>query len=561
MSKIFDYIVVGGGSGGCVVAGRLSEDPGVTVCVLEAGGDGNSAVVNIPTGAVAMLPTKLNNWAFETVPQPGLGGRKGYQPRGKMLGGSSAINAMVYTRGHRWDYDHWAALGNTGWSYEDVLPYFRLSEHNEQIDNDWHGRGGPLWVSDLRTDNPFHARYLDAARQVGLPLTDDFNGAEQEGVGIYQVTQKHGERCSAARAFLLPHIGRRDNLHVEIHAQVQRILFEGKRAVGVEVLQGGTIQTFRARREVVLAAGAFQTPQLLMLSGIGPRDELERLGIQTLMHLPGVGKNLQDHPDFIFGYRARGLDTMGVSMAGSVRMLREIQRFRKERRGALTSNFAEAGGFLKTRPELAVPDIQLHFVVALVDDHARNFHLGHGLSCHVCLLRPRSRGSVTLQSRNPQDAPLIDPAFFQDPQDLEDMVAGFKLTRRLMQAPALNEWITRDLFTATVKTDDDIRAVLRQRADTVYHPIGTCRMGEDKNAVVDPQLRVRGLHGLRIVDASVMPTLIGGNTNAPTIMIAEKAVDLIRGIKRVQPVALQAAPTAPEAVYQTPTKEMTHAFA
>jgi choline dehydrogenase-like flavoprotein len=527
--------------------------------VLEAGGKGTDAVIRIPTGAVAMLPTRLNNWAFETVPQPGLGGRKGYQPRGKALGGSSAINAMVYIRGHRNDYDDWAARGNIGWSYEDVLPYFRLSEHNERLDNAWHGQGGPLWVSDLRSDNPFQARYLAAAHQAGLPVTDDFNGAEQEGVGIYQVTQKHGERWSAARAYLLPHLGRRDNLSVETHAQVQRILFEGTRAVGVEVLQGGRLRTIRARREVVLAAGAFQTPQLLMLSGVGPAQDLERLGIQTRVHLPGVGKNLQDHPDFIFGYRARSLDTIGVSIGGGARMLQAIRRFRQERRGALTSNFAEGGGFLKTRADLAMPDIQLHFVVALVDDHARRFHLGHGLSCHVCLLRPRSRGSVTLQSKHPHDAPLIDPAFFQDPQDLEDMVAGFTLTRRLMQAPALAEWITKDVFTANVRTDDEIRAVLRQRTDTVYHPVGTCRMGTDPHAVVDPQLRVRGVEGLRIVDASVMPTLIGGNTNAPTIMIAEKAVDLMRGRSRVQPAPREAV-SMPTHVHADASEEASHAF-
>ncbi|UIF89943.1 GMC family oxidoreductase [Cupriavidus sp. UYPR2.512] len=535
MNKTFDYIVVGGGSSGCVVAGRLSEDTSVSVCVLEAGGNGRDAVVTIPTGAVAMLPTTLNNWAFETMPQPGLNGRKGYQPRGRTLGGSSAINAMVYIRGHRRDYDTWAGLGNLGWSYDEVLPYFRLSEHNEHIDNEWHGRDGPLWVSDLRTGNPFHARYLEAARQAGFPLTDDFNGAEQEGVGIYQVNQKHGERCSAARAYLLPHIGRRDNLSVETHAQVRRILFDGTRAVGVEVLIGGSLHTFLARREVVLAAGALQTPQILMLSGVGPAAELARFGIQPVTHLPGVGKNLQDHPDFIFGYRTRSLDTMGLSIRGGLRMLREIRRFRRERRGALTSNFAEGGAFLKTRAELLAPDIQLHFVVALVDDHGRKMHLGHGLSCHVCLLRPRSRGTVTLQSSRPVDAPLIDPAFFQDTQDLDDMVAGFKMTRRLMQAPALADWITQDLFTANVSSDDEIREILRQRTDTVYHPVGTCKMGVDEDAVVDPQLRVRGLHGLRIVDASIMPTLIGGNTNAPTIMIAEKAVDLIRGRSRVQP--------------------------
>ncbi|KVA16937.1 GMC family oxidoreductase [Burkholderia ubonensis] len=534
MTQVFDYIVVGGGSGGCVVAGRLTEDPDVTVCVLEAGNRGDGTLVNVPTGAVAMMPTRINNWAFETVPQLGLGGRRGYQPRGKALGGSSAINAMVYIRGHRSDYDHWAALGNAGWSYDDVLPYFRLSEHNERFDDAWHGRDGPLWVSDLRTGNPFHARYLEAARQAGLPLTDDFNGAQQEGIGLYQVTQKHGERWSAARAYLLPHVGRRDNLAVQTHAQVLRILFDGTRAVGVEVRQHGAVRTLRARREVVLAAGAFQTPQLLMLSGVGPAAELERFGIRTLVDLAGVGRNLQDHPDFIFGYRTRSVDTMGVSARGGLRMLRELLRFRRERRGMLTSNFAEGGGFLKTRAGLDAPDIQLHFVVALVDDHARRLHAGHGLSCHVCLLRPRSRGSVTLQSADPLAAPRIDPAFFDDPRDLDDMVAGFKLTRRLMQAPALAGWITRDMFTANVTTDDAIRDVLRQRTDTVYHPVGTCRMGRDALAVVDPQLRVRGLQGLRIVDASVMPTLIGGNTNAPTIMLAEKAVDLMRGVSRVQ---------------------------
>ncbi|KWI34232.1 GMC family oxidoreductase [Burkholderia stagnalis] len=549
MTRTFDYIVVGGGSGGCVVAGRLTERPDVTVCVLEAGNRGDGTLVNVPTGAVAMMPTRINNWAFETVPQPGLGGRRGYQPRGKALGGSSAINAMVYIRGHRSDYDHWAALGNDGWAFDDVLPYFRLSEHNERFDDAWHGRDGPLWVSDLRTGNPFHARYLEAARQAGLPLTDDFNGAQQEGIGLYQVTQKHGERWSAARAYLLPHVGRRDNLTVETHAQVLRILFDGTRAIGVEVRQHGEVRTLHARREVVLAAGAFQTPQLLMLSGVGPAAELARVGIRTLADLPGVGRNLQDHPDFIFGYRTRSVDTLGVSAGGGLRMLRELLRFRRERRGMLTSNFAEGGGFLKTRTELDAPDIQLHFVVALVDDHARRLHTGHGMSCHVCLLRPRSRGAVTLQSADPLAAPRIDPAFFDDPRDLDDMVAGFKLTRRLMQAPALAGWITRDLFTANVTTDDEIRDVLRQRTDTVYHPVGTCRMGRDALAVVDPQLRVRGLQGLRIVDASVMPTLIGGNTNAPTIMIAEKAVDLMRGASRVsiQPRAEANADTQTEA--------------
>ena len=535
MSDVFDYLVVGGGSGGAVVAGRLSEDPATRVCLLEAGGDGNDTVIRVPTGAVAMLPTRLNNWAFETVPQPGLNGRRGYQPRGKALGGSSAINAMVYTRGHRSAYDGWAAQGADGWSWREVLPYFRLSENNERLADAWHGRGGPLWVSDPRTDNPLHQRFIAAAREAGFAVNDDFNGAEMEGLGRFQLTQKHGERCSAARAFLLPHLGRRHHLRVETHAHVQRVLFEGGRAVGVEYRQGGQLRQLRARREVVLCAGALQTPQLLMLSGIGPMHLLGRLGLPMRQHLPGVGRNLQDHPDFIFGYRMRGTDALGVSLRGGLRLLRERWRFMRQRRGMLTSNFAECGGFLRTRPSLVAPDVQLHFVVSLVEDHARTLRLSHGVSCHVCLLRPRSRGTLSLASADPQAAPLIDPGFLTDPQDLEDLVQGFKLTRRLMQAPALASRITHDLFTEGVHTDEQIRAALRARTDTVYHPVGTCRMGNDEQAVVDPQLRVRGVQGLRIADASVMPTLVSGNTNAPTIMIAEKAVDLMRGRARVRP--------------------------
>jgi choline dehydrogenase-like flavoprotein len=534
---MFDYLVVGGGSGGAVVAGRLSEDPHTSVCVLEAGGDGTGAAIRIPAGVVTMLPTRLNNWAFETVPQPGLGGRRGYQPRGRALGGSSAINAMIYTRGHRSDYDAWAAMGATGWSYDEVLPYFRLSEHNDRIQDGFHGQGGPLWVSDPRTDNPLHQRFLAAAREAGFPINDDFNGAELEGLGVFQLTQKHGERWSAARAYLLPHMGRRDNLRVETHAHVRRVLFEGSRAVGVEYLQGGEVRTLRARREVVLCAGAFQTPQLLMLSGIGPMHELSRLGLPTLQHLPGVGRNLHDHPDFVFGYRMPSLDAMGVSVGGTMRLAREGWRFMRQRRGMLTSNFAECGGFLSTRPGLVAPDVQLHFVVSLVEDHARKLHLWHGVSCHVCLLRPRSRGSVRLNSADPHAAPLIDPAFLSDPQDLEDLVQGFKLTRRVMHSPALASGLTRELFTQGVESDEQIRSVLRARTDTVYHPVGTCRMGSDVGAVVDPQLRVRGVHGLRVVDASVMPAVVSGNTNAPTIMIAEKAVDLMRGRARVLPAA------------------------
>jgi choline dehydrogenase-like flavoprotein len=528
MNDEFDYLVIGGGSAGSALAGRLSEHPDFSVCVLEAGGRGDTLLTTVPAALVITAPRTINNWAFATVPQPGLGGRLGYQPRGKVLGGSSAINAMVYIRGHQWDYDHWAALGNRGWSFAEVLPYFRKSECNERLHDEWHGTAGPQPVSDLRTDNPFIQRWLEAGRQAGFPINTDFNGAQQEGIGTYQVTQKEGERWSAARAYLLPHLGKRANLQVETNAAVQRIIFEAGRAAAVEIRQGGRVRVLRARREIILAAGAFQSPQLLMLSGIGDGAQLQRFGIAVQQHLPGVGRNLQDHPDFVFGHESDSLDTVGISLAGTLRTLREITRFRKERRGMLTSNYAEGGGFLKTDPGQPIPNVQLHFVIALLDDHGRKMRLGHGISCHVCLLRPRSRGTVALQSADPQAAPLIDPNFLGDPADLEDMVAGFKLTRKILQAPALADWLKRDVFTAEVKSDDDIRALLRQRVDSVYHPVGTCRMGVDELAVVDPELRVRGVQGLRVVDASIMPTLIGGNTNAPSIMIAEKAADMIR---------------------------------
>lgn len=528
MTTAPDYIVVGGGSGACAVAGRLTEDPNLHVTILESGGKGDSWVVNTPAGVVAMLPTKLNNWAFETVPQPGLNGRRGYQPRGKMLGGSSGINAMVYIRGHRQDYDQWAALGNTGWSFDEVLPYFKKSENNETHGGHYHGQSGPLHVSELRSDNPYQQIYLEAARQAGFNINTDFNGEEQEGVGIYQVTQHNGERWTAARGYLHPHMGKRNNLQVETGCHVTRILFEGKRAVGVEYKQGGQIKTLKAGKEILLAAGAFQTPQLLMLSGVGDGKALQALGIPVVHDLPGVGQNLQDHPDFVFKYRAKSLDLLGVSAGGSLRMVKEFRRYQKQRRGILTSNGAEGGGFLKTDPSLTAPDIQLHFVLAMLDDHARKVHLGHGYSCHMCLLRPKSVGEVTLASKDAMAAPLINPRFLEHPDDIENMVKGFKLTRKLMDAPALVAARTSDFQTANVHTDDEIRAVLRQTCDTVYHPIGTCKMGVDAMAVVDPQLRVHGMTGLRVVDASIMPTLIGGNTNAPTMMIGEKAAEMIR---------------------------------
>ena len=523
-----DVIVVGGGSAGSALAGRLSEDPTLQVLVLEAGADVTNWLGTVPAGAVLMVPTKLHNYGFETVPQPGLNGRRGYVPRGKMLGGSSGINAMVYLRGQREDYDGWAAQGASGWAWDDVLPYFIRSEANERLGAPLHGQDGPLHVSDLRSDNPFQQRWLEAARQCGHPINADFNGETQEGLGLYQTTQHLGERWSAARAYLRPHMGVRANLQVRCGVQVQRVLFDGRRAVGVEVREGGLLRRLRARREVVLAAGAIQSPQLLMLSGVGPAAHLQALGLPVLHHLPGVGANLQDHPDFVFGFESDDLNTLGISLAGSAQFARDVARYRRERRGLLAGNIAEAGGFLRTSPAHATPNIQLHLLVALVENHARRLHWGHGITCHVCVLRPKSRGSVRLASPRAGDAPLIDPAFFQHPDDLPQLVEGYKLTRKLMHAPALKAHWTRELWTAEAQTDDEIEALIRARADTIYHPVGSCKMGQDDMAVVDSALRVHGLEGLRVVDASVMPTLVSGNTNAPAMMIGERAAEFIR---------------------------------
>jgi choline dehydrogenase-like flavoprotein len=532
----YDYVIVGAGSGGCSLAGRLAEQcPDATIALIEAGPHTErNLFVNMPLGVAAVVPfRRKTNYGYLTTPQPGLGGRRGYQPRGRGFGGSSAINAMVYTRGHPLDYDDWARLGCDGWAFDDVLPYFRRAEGNERGADALHGADGPLSVSNLRFQNPFSHRFMKAAVEAGFPRNDDFNGPQQEGVGFYQVTQRDGQRWSVARAYIYGHS--RPNLHTIADAAVLRVVFDGKRAKGVEVIRGGVTETIEARAEVVLSAGTFNSPQLLMCSGIGPADHLRAFGIPVLHDAPEVGRNLTDHVDFTINKRVSSAQTIGFSLRGFAKMVPGFVSYLRSGRGMLTSNVAEAGGFLKSRPTLDRPDLQLHFCTALVDDHNRHMHWGHGYSLHVCVLRPHSRGSVTLASSDAREAPVIDPAFLSDPRDLDLLVEGVHLSRRILDAPSLALCGGRELYTRHGQTDAELRATIAAHADTIYHPVSTCRMGGDERSVVDTQLRVRGVTGLRVVDASVMPTLIGGNTNAPTVMIGERAADFIAATRRATP--------------------------
>jgi choline dehydrogenase-like flavoprotein len=529
----FDYIVVGGGSAGCVLAARLSEDPDVRVALLEAGGRDSNVLIHVPAGLALLAKTGTANWSFDTVPQKGLNGRPGWQPRGKVLGGSSSVNAMIYIRGHRADYDHWADEGNAGWSYADVLPYFRRAEHNERLAGEFHGTDGPLNVMDLRSPSIYNEAFVAAGREAGYPVTDDFNGAEQEGVGAYQVTHRNGERFSAAKAYLTPNLGR-PNLTVITGAHTTRVLFEGRRAVGVEFRRAGRLEQARARHEVLLCAGALQSPQALLLSGVGPGAELIRHGIGVVHDLPGVGRNLHDHIDAVQVVAAPQLkETFGLSGAALLRVLAGIREWRARRSGMLTTNFAETGAFIKSDASEPIPDLQLHFVIAKLIDHGRQTVFGHGYSAHVCVLRPQSRGSVTLASADPFAAPRIDPNFLDHPDDLRRLVRGFRLMREILNQPSLARLGGREhARSAQATTDPQIEQFIRDHGDTIYHPVGTCRMGRGELDVVDAELRVHGLQGLRVVDASIMPRIIGGNTNAPVIMVAEKAADMIKAARR-----------------------------
>lgn len=518
----FDYIIVGAGSAGCVLANRLSADPSVRVCLLESGGEDRSPLIHTPIGVAAILPTRHVNWAFQTEPQPGLGNRRGYQPRGKTLGGSSSINGMIYIRGHHSDYADWQALGNTGWSYEDVLPYFRVSEKHHAGASEFHGGDGELYVGRVR-QHAISDAFVEAGQRAGHRFNHDFNGADQEGIGQYDVTIRDGRRWSAATAFLKPIRELRANLTVLTGATAQRVLLEGKRAVGVQVSVNKERLELKARKEVILAAGAFGSPQLLLLSGVGAEADIKPHGIAVQHELPGVGKNLQDHPDVVLCYKSHDTSLLGISPVGSVKMGKSLVQYMRHHSGTFASNCAETGGFLKTSPELARPDIQLHAVIGTVDDHGRKLHWGHGFSCHVCVLRPKSTGSVSLHSANPNDAPRIDPNFLGHDDDVQTLLKGYRMAQDIAAQAPLQRFGLKDIYSAGMQSDEQLIDLLRRRTDTVYHPIGTCKMGNDEMAVVDNRLRVHGMEGLRVVDASIMPTLIGGNTNAPSIMIAERA--------------------------------------
>jgi choline dehydrogenase len=519
--QTYDYIIVGAGSAGCVLAARLTEHPEARILLLEAGGSDAAREVQIPAAFSKLFKSPVD-WNYSTDPEPHLHNRQLYWPRGKLLGGSSSINAMIYIRGNPLDYEHWKSLGNDGWGFSDVLPYFLKSENQERGASKYHGRGGPMCVSDLRYVNPVTRAFLAAANELGIPGNPDFNAASQEGAGLHQVTQRNGRRHSAADAFLKPALAR-PNLTVLTGAHATRVLVEKDRAIGVEYVLNGSIQTVSAGSEVILAGGAVNSPQLLLLSGIGPADELDRVGIRPMRNLPGVGKNLHDHPMVSVGY----LCTQPVSLA-SAQSLSNLLRYLCFKRGPLVSNVAEAGIFLHTCPGLEVPDLQLIFGPAYYVNHGLDTRKDHCFGFGPTLITPESRGEISLRSADPLAPPAIRANYLSTKQDLRVIMEGVRICRRLADSKAFQPYRGAELHPgAEVTSDAGITDFLRNSVQTLYHPVGTCKMGNDDMAVVDSRLRVHGIERLRVADASIMPRIIAGNTNAPTIMIAEKAADMI----------------------------------
>lgn len=520
---MYDYIIVGAGSAGCVLANRLSADGRFRVLLLEAGGRDWHPFVHMPAGLAKLVAFKSMNWNYSTEPEPNLDNRRLYWPRGRLLGGSSSINAMCYIRGQRADYDEWAALGNPGWSWSEVLPYFRRSEANQRGTDNLHGGSGPLSVENLRHTNPLSHAFIAAALATGQPANADFNGPEQQGFGFYQVTTRNGQRCSSAVGYLREAM-QRPNLSVITKAQATRVLFDHQRAVGVEVRVGRRMERFEAAREVLLAGGAINSPQLLMLSGVGPADHLREQGLGVRIDLPGVGGNLHDHLDICVLRHCKQPITYDRTNDLMVAL-----KYYFGRSGVGTSNIAESGGFACSRyASDGRPDLQYHFVPAMLDDHGRNRLPGYGFTLHACQLRPGSRGRISLASADPLAAPRIVGNYLSAPEDLPMMLEGIRLTREIFAASPLAPFAGDEFIPGPgVTSAADLASFVRRKAETIYHPVGTCKMGNDASAVVDHELRVRGASGLRVVDASIMPRLVSGNTNAPTIMIAEKASDLI----------------------------------
>ncbi len=531
----FDYVIIGAGSAGCVLANRLTEDGRHKVLLLEAGPKDTSVLIHMPAGVGKLIGGEYANWYYYTEEQKNLNGRKLFWPRGKVLGGSSSINGMIYIRGHARDYDLWRQMGLEGWGFADVLPYFRRSEGNENGNCEFHGGEGPLGVSNVRNTNVLFDAFVEAGKQAGHPYTPDFNGPQQEGVGPYQHTIKNGQRCSAAKGYLVPALAR-PNLKVEVEALTSRILFEGKKAVGVEYVQNGETKTVKAGKEVLLCGGAVNSPQTLMLSGIGAAAELNKFGIPVVADLPGVGQNLQDHLDCTLLYECTQPITLHSQM-NPVRQLITGMKYVFFKSGVGTSNGLEAGGFLKSRPELEVPDLQIHFVAAAMRDHARAKSEGHGFTIHVCQLRPHSKGYIGLKSTDPRDHALIQPNYLEAEYDRKVLRDGARIVRDIIRQKAMDPYRGKEQQPGVaVQSDEQFDAWIRENAETIYHPVGTAKMGSDAMAVVDTKCRVHGIEGLRVIDASVMPTLVGGNTNAPTIMVAEKISDDILGKAPLAPM-------------------------